>query len=247
MSDLFAEMAVDLHKYRSSPERTLERIVDWTRFAADCAGAGIMIRHARNRIETPVSTSPAIAKAHDLQVDLNEGPCLDVITEQLGRTFITGNAGADPRYPKWGPAVVELGFFSVISVALKTDERVYGSLNLYAEEPYAFTDDDVAVTEVFSRHASVALAGAEEGHGLQAAVDARKLIGQAQGILMERFDIDADRAFDFLRRQSQDNNIKLRAVADWIVHNRHDPSLIQGTPLEPSPEPRPAQPIIVGD
>jgi hypothetical protein len=40
------------------------------------------------------------------------------------------------------------------------------------------------------------------------AIDARKLVGQAMGILMERFDLDGDRAFEVLKRYSQDNNLK---------------------------------------
>ncbi|MCW2799640.1 MAG: hypothetical protein JWQ70_1112, partial [Aeromicrobium sp.] len=60
--------------------------------------------------------------------------------------------------------------------------------------------------------------------GLQRAIDARKLIGQAQGILMERFDLDADRALEFVRRQSQHHNVKLRSVAEWVVANRALPA-----------------------
>ena len=56
-------------------------------------------------------------------------------------------------------------------------------------------------------------------------LDTRKLIGQAQGILMERLDIDADRAFEYLVRQSQARNEKLRTIAEWIVTNRGAMSL----------------------
>ena len=54
------------------------------------------------------------------------------------------------------------------------------------------------------------------------AVDARKLVGQAMGILMERFDLDGDRAFEVLKRYSQDNNLTLRDVANHLVHTRAD-------------------------
>jgi AmiR/NasT family two-component response regulator len=55
------------------------------------------------------------------------------------------------------------------------------------------------------------------------AVDSRKLIGQAQGILMERYDLDQDRAFEVLRRYSRDSNVKLREVAQLVVDTRQLP------------------------
>jgi AmiR/NasT family two-component response regulator len=82
------------------------------------------------------------------------------------------------------------------------------------------------VGKIFVQHAAVAIASAHNEAGLQVAIDARKLIGQAQGILMERFDIDADRAFEFLRRQSQAHNVKLRYVAEWVVDHRSSPDAI---------------------
>lgn len=58
---------------------------------------------------------------------------------------------------------------------------------------------------------------------LRAAVETRGVIGQAQGILMERFGLDADRAFGVLRRYSQDGNVKLRHVAEHLVVERQLP------------------------
>jgi GAF domain-containing protein len=219
VTDFFSEMALELHGH-DDPERTLDGIVSWAQKAAECTDAGIMLVHARNRIETAVATSPRVAEAHDLQIRHGEGPCLYALED--ARAYMTGDVENDPRFPKWGPAVAKLGYHSVLSLPLATRSRSYGSLNLYNEDRDAFDDDDFAITQIFSRHAAVALASAHEQAGLQVAIDARKLIGQAQGILMERFDIDADRAFDFLRRQSQDHNIKLREVASWIVDHRAD-------------------------
>jgi hypothetical protein len=42
---------------------------------------------------------------------------------------------------------------------------------------------------------------------------------------MERFDIDGDRAFEVLIRESQARNVKLRAIAEWLVEHRRDKSL----------------------
>ncbi len=52
----------------------------------------------------------------------------------------------------------------------------------------------------------------------------RTVIGQAQGILMERFAVDADQAFAYLRRVSQDTNRKLVDLAQDLVANRCLPS-----------------------
>jgi ANTAR domain-containing protein len=107
---------------------------------------------------------------------------------------------------------------------------------------------------VLARHAAIALATNRTATNLWHAIDARKLIGQAQGMLMERFDVDvdvdvdADQAFAVLRRYSQDNNIKLRDVAQRLVdtHDLFTPSSLRRTnrrgpanaPIEQPPRPR---------
>jgi GAF domain-containing protein len=220
-STFFSRMALELHD-EPTAERTIERIAEFAMAATDCDDAGIMLVHGRNQIETAAATSSRVAESHNLQIVHDQGPCLDAIEGEA--IYLSPEIADDSRWPLWGPAVAELGLHSVLSIRLATRTRRYGSLNLYAERPDAFDEDDVAVGTIFVSHASVALAAAHNEQGLQIAIDARKLIGQAQGILMERFDLDANRAFEFLRRQSQHHNVKLRNVAEWVVANRTMPA-----------------------
>jgi response regulator NasT len=76
---------------------------------------------------------------------------------------------------------------------------------------------DRTVAEEVALHARVALAAWDATEELERGLAARTLIGQAQGILMERFSLDADRAFQVLRRYSQDGNVKLAEVARRVV------------------------------
>lgn len=230
-SMFFSQMALDLQD-EPTEERTIERITEYAKLATACDDAGIMLVHARNQIETAAATSQRVGESHSLQIVHDEGPCLDAIDGDA--IYLSSDVGADPRWTSWGPAVAELGLHSVLSMRLETRSRRYGSLNLYAEAHDVFDADDMAVATIFVRHASVAIASAHNEEGLQVAVDARKLIGQAQGILMERFDIDGDRAFEFLRRQSQDHNVKLRLVAQWVVDHRGSPdaSFVDSVPSE---------------
>jgi GAF domain-containing protein len=213
----FAQMALDLHD-EPTAERTLERITEYAQLATSCDDAGIMLVHARSQIETAAASAQRVGESHNLQIVHDEGPCLDAI--EGAAHYLSADVANDPRWPRWGPAVAKLGIRSVLSVRMETKARRYGSLNLYADRLDAFDDDDLAVATIFVRHATVALASAHNEEGLHTAIDARKLIGQAQGILMERFDIDADRAFEFLRRQSQTHNVKLRQIAEWVVSHR---------------------------
>lgn len=67
-------------------------------------------------------------------------------------------------------------------------------------------------------------AAAEDSRGLTV-FDTRNLIGQAQGILMVCLNLDEERAFECLIRESRTRNVKLPVVAEWIVTNRSNLSL----------------------
>lgn len=60
---------------------------------------------------------------------------------------------------------------------------------------------------------------------LRRAIETRDTIGQAKGMLMERFNIDAEGAFQLLARLSQDTNTRLEEVARQLVEIEHPPQL----------------------
>ncbi len=202
-------------------EETLSTVCEYARLALPCDYVGI--HTVRNRqIETGASTDPLVEHADKLQMEYDEGPCLDAVWTQ--DSFIVHDTATDERWPSFGPAAARMGLRSILSIRLFTHEQTLGALNLYSGDVREFSSDDLAFGYIFGQHASVALASARKEEGLRQAIDARHLIGQAQGILMERFGLSEHQAFSVLRRYSQDNNVKLRSVAERIVTTRELPA-----------------------
>jgi GAF domain-containing protein len=215
----FAEMARTLQDEPDLAD-TLDTLIDYARECLSCDHAGIHL--VRNReIETAAATDDVIRHADRLQTQLGEGPCLQAIWDD--ETFVVNDTAADSRWPTFGPQAAELGLRSVLSVRLHNGEQTMGAINFYCSSVREFDAEDVAMAQVFAQHASVALVTAKREEGLRTAIDSRHLIGQAQGILMERFALTAEKAFAVLRRYSQDHNVKLRDLAEEIVNTRQLP------------------------
>ena len=218
----FAQMALDLQG-QPDVEETLVGIASYAQTTLGADHAGIHVVHNRE-IETAAATDPVIEHADKLQTELGEGPCLQAVWS--GNSFLVHDTATDERWPRFGPMAAELGLHSMLSVRLFDSEQTLGALNLYSTSVRDFDEDDVAMAHIFGQHASVALATARREAGLRQAIDARHLIGQAQGILMERFDLTADQSFAVLRRYSQENNVKLRSVAAEIIETRKLPGVV---------------------
>jgi GAF domain-containing protein len=164
-----------------------------------------------------------VSWADVLQSELDEGPCRDGSWER--QTLIVGDLAADGRWRRWAAKVTALGIASMLAAELTGSQaRRIGSINVYWTQRRTFSADDIAFVNIFARHAALALAQSWNEAGLNAALDARKLIGQAQGILMEHYGLDETRAFEVLRRYSQDHNVKLRHVASHVIAARQLPS-----------------------
>jgi GAF domain-containing protein len=213
-------MALSIHEEATVSE-TVDRVLDFAHCAVDCTHAGVVFVHAKQRIETVACTDPMVAALHAREMELHEGPDLSIVRDR--NTVVVNDTLADDRWPAWGSAAAEAGLRSMIGVRLYTSQRTMGSLNLYSATPDHFAADDLQVAHVLARHAAVAMSRVQESDHLWQAIDARKLIGQAQGILMERYDLDDERAFEVLRRYSQNSNLKLRDVAQMVVDTRELP------------------------
>lgn len=202
----------------SQVEETAESVVQVALGTIGCDYAGLTIFGRGGALRSIAPSDPLVEKADNLQHELHEGPCVAAAEDRS--TYVSHDLGRDPRWPTWGPLAAGLGLGSLLATRLCAGDRVLGALNLYDAPGRDFTAEDRDMAEVFAVHAATALIAVQEREHLRAGMDARTLIGQAQGILMERFDIDADHAFAVLRRYSQARNLKLRAVAEDVVQHR---------------------------
>ncbi|HLV54746.1 MAG TPA: GAF and ANTAR domain-containing protein [Actinotalea caeni] len=209
-------------------EELLDVAVGWSMAVVPgCQMAGVTMRRRRGRLESVSPSDPVVVACDLLQYELEEGPCLDAITDDT--VIAAGDVARDPRWPRWGPQVAkDHGIAGMLSVRLFSSETVHGALNLYSREPGAFDTYAIDIAVLLATHVSVALGSALSDENLRLAVDSRHLIGQAQGILMERFSLDAAAAFAVLSRVSQDRNIRLVAVAEHVVRRRELP----GAPVQ---------------
>lgn len=221
----FAELAVSLHDEPTVAE-TLDGVLKYALQGVGCAYAGIVFVHGRRRLETAAATDPLVAELERVQTEHGSGPDIDVLGDE--HTLVVRDTSTDPRWPHWAERATALGVRSLLAVRLHTRDTTVGTLNLYGIEPGAFTEEDEAVAHIFARHAAVALASARNLQNMWQAVDARKAVGQAQGILMERYRLTPDQAMAVLLRYSQDGNLKLRAVADELIATTQLPVLPGG-------------------
>ncbi|NPD04888.1 GAF and ANTAR domain-containing protein [Nocardioides sp. zg-1308] len=208
---------------QSDPIHTLQRLVDLAPdFFEECDHVGVSLveRHA---IRTPAASSERLRMLDEAQYALREGPCREAIRSES--TVIVGDLATDPRWPRWGSAMVrELGVRASLSFRLFTSaDHTWGALNLYSRTPRAFDADDVAHGQAIAAVAAVVLARTIEDEHLLRALGTRAEIGQATGMLMERFDLSGEAAFEVLRRISSHENTKVRDVASEIVRTKRVP------------------------
>jgi GAF domain-containing protein len=220
-ADAFARLAVELHGADDFDE-TIEAVVKFALQAENCAFAGVALATASGRAEIGAVTDPVVEGLYAVQIDAGDGPML--IAMSTGNTVYIADVAKEHRWPHWLTETTAAKIRSALHVPMKAGDKVVGVLSLYTLHPDAFTADDEAIAHILARHASVAVATARHEETMAKAVDARKLVGQAMGILMERFDLNGDQAFAVLRRYSQGTNTKLRDVAQQLIDTRQLPS-----------------------
>ena len=215
VAEVMSEVAAALQSPMDLDE-TLELI---TRSAADTIPgiieASISITTKDREIKTLAPTGLLVTRADHLQYELGEGPCLDAALDDP--IVAVNDLAADPRWPDFGPKAAALGFGSQVAFQFRAEPHVRGALNLYALEPNSIDQDSIQLGSMFAGQIAVAMGWARQDQTMTEALATRNVIGQAVGIVMERYQVDSDRAFAFLVRLSQTRNTKLRTVATALV------------------------------
>jgi GAF domain-containing protein len=219
--DLAQRMA-ELARVSAAPRSVEQVLSDVTAAAMELIPgadtAGVLLIGKGGKFETVAGTSDLPHRLDELQMTFNEGPCVEAALDEL--IVRTDDFRSEQRWPKYSAAVVEIGILSGLSFKLYTSDRTAGALNLFAFKPSAFDAEDETTGVVLAAHAAAAILASRHGEQLQSALSTRDRIGQAKGIIMERFGVDDVRAFEMLRRLSQDSNTRLIDIAQRVVDTR---------------------------
>jgi GAF domain-containing protein len=181
--------------------------------------AGITLTRNGKHIETPAATHMYPMLLDKIQQRHQEGPCLTAAWEE--KTVHVADVETDDRFPLYRQdALAETPIKSIMAFQLFIAGETMGALNVYSEQPNVFDSESRNIGLVFAAHSSVAWNSARRDEQFKRALSSRDVIGQAKGMIMERYDVDAVRAFELLRKLSQDSNVPLIRVATELVADK---------------------------
>ncbi|MEU4216442.1 GAF and ANTAR domain-containing protein [Actinoplanes sp. NPDC026623] len=177
--------------------------------------ASLSMADHNGQVRTRSASSGLVEKLDLYQYKTNEGPCLEAL--RGSGLVLVPSVRDEARWPRYIARAAEAGITAQMAVHLRDDAGVRGALNLYRTTGDGIDPEAPDLAALFAAHVAVALGRAHTEEQLNTAMETRKMIGQALGILMERYKIDEVRAFGFLTRASQNSNFKLRDIAREIV------------------------------
>jgi GAF domain-containing protein len=204
-----AQLVADLHQRASFDTGAMLR--DLIEGAAESVPgaqyAGITVTQRRRRSQTAAAT-------HRYPVMLDE---IQTAAAQQDSVRID-DLHADDRWPLYRKeALKQTPIRSILSFGMFREGGTTAALNFYAEPVNAFTDGSVNLGLIFATHTALVWNMVRRDQQFRSALVSRDIIGQAKGILMGRFDIDAAEAFELLKRVSQQSNTPIAQICQRVI------------------------------
>ncbi|RZT86696.1 GAF domain-containing protein [Pseudonocardia sediminis] len=186
--------------------------------------AGIVLGDARGQLRAVAASSEAAQAMELLQVQADQGPCLDSFSTATAISVPDIGQAAD-RWPRVVDVLTRAGFAgSVHAIPLRLRGQAIGALNLFHRSPGPLPERDLALGQALADVATIGILserairrGEVVTEQLQTALDSRVVIEQAKGVLSQQLDAGMDVAFERLRRYSRNNNLRLSEVARQVV------------------------------
>jgi ANTAR domain/GAF domain len=197
-----------------------ELVVAGLRHVAGTRYAGLTRADKAKAVSNVVATHHYAMILDAIQNRCGEGP--SVAAASRHPIVHIDDLNAEERWPRFRrKALDQTPIRSVLSYEVLVDGRGRAALNFYADRPHAFTDDSLHLGGVFATHIALAWSMLRRQDQFRAALASRDTIGQAKGVLMERFDLDAVEAFDLLTRLSQQSNTRVIDIAGSLIESEH--------------------------
>lgn len=217
---VFGALAIDVAEARSTDEALKALTMHCLELVDGAQSAGITCV-SESGFETAAPTDELAERVDALQFEVGNGPCIDAAVEET--VFRTDDLRADERWPEFGRrAADELGVQSMMSFRLffEDDDQLAAALNVYSKETGAFNDfAQLSGLAATTYGAAIVTSKRRQTKilNLERALASNREIGAGIGVLMARYKVTQEQAFDLLRMASQNTHRKLADIAREVV------------------------------
>jgi GAF domain-containing protein len=211
----------------------LDRLVGYSADLLSADAAGLVLADNRGALRAVAASSEDAELTELLQLQSDEGPCLDCYrTSAVVRA--DDIAEAADRWPAFVAALANGGAYrSVHALPLRLRGQAIGALNLFHRAPGPLPEDDLVLGQALADVATIGILserlirrGEAVNEQLQTALNSRVVIEQAKGVLAQHAGVDMNQAFDLLRRYARGNNLRLADVARRLTVGGLDPAVL---------------------
>ena len=112
------------------------------------------------------------------------------------------------------------GLCSLLSVPMMIRDRAVGVINSYTSTEHVFDRDETQILQAVANQAAVAIENTtltRRSIEMQEALENRKLVERAKGVLMRERKIAEDEAFRVIQRQSMNLRKNMKEIAEAII------------------------------
>lgn len=189
----------------------------------DITAAGLMLAAPGGELRVMAASSEAMRVLELIEVQSQEGPCLDCY--RSGQPVVNQDlAAAAARWPRFAPAALAAGFHTVHALPMRLRGTVIGALNLFHLELGEMRQADIDAAQALADVATIAILAhraAREAHvvndQLNHALNSRIVIEQAKGMIAEREGLNMEQAFARLRTHARNHNLRLADIAQDVI------------------------------
>ncbi len=179
----------------------------------------IMLVDGKNGDELSIRATQSLSAEYKTKPNLKVNQSLLGDVVRTRKPVMVEDVRQDKRYVYRDLAVKE-NLSSMVAVPMIVKKKVIGVLNVYTKEPHQFSQEEVNMIQMIANQAAVAVENTNlvsEAMKAKEALETRKLVERAKGILMRMHNLDEDTAYRMIHKKSMDTCKSMREIAESIV------------------------------
>jgi signal transduction protein with GAF and PtsI domain len=203
---------------KSSLEEILKIIVNIVADVMDYKICSVMLSNEEKQ-ELEIKATQALSDEYRLKPNLKIGQSLSGKAIKEKKPVSSIDVVKDPDY-KYPEIAKKQGLKSMLAVPMIVKNKAIGVINVYTTTEHIFSEEEIKMLSAVANLAAVAIENSkleEETLKVKDALETRKLIERAKGILMKLNNMTEEEAYTTMRKKAMDMCKPLKEIAEAII------------------------------